>query len=99
MAIWRATNDGVELQVKASPGASRDRVVGTYGDALKISVQAAPEGGKANAAIERLLADLVGVPPRDVSVIRGHTQARKTVAIRGVSVERIQQVLKSPASP
>src|SRR6476620_2636829 len=41
------------LNVKVVPGASRDRVVGRYGDGVKVQVSAPPEGGKANkAAIE-----------------------------------------------
>ena len=58
--------DGAVIAVKAVPGASRDRIVGVLGDALKIAVAAAPEKGKANQAIAATLAKALGVDKRAV---------------------------------
>jgi len=76
---------GVELTVKVVPGASRDRVAGVLGDALKIQVAAPPERGKANAAVIGLLADILGLPEHHVVIVRGATNPRKTVRLVGVS--------------
>ena len=46
----------VTLIVKVVPGSSRDRIVGKYGDALKVQVSAAPERGRANEAVIALIA-------------------------------------------
>jgi len=73
--------------VKVVPGASRDRLAGVHGDALKIQVAAPPERGKANAAVEALLAFLLGVPIRSVEVVRGHSSPRKIVRVSGVAKE------------
>jgi uncharacterized protein len=75
----------VQFPIKVVPGASRDRVVGLLGDALKIQVAAPPEQGKANAAVCALLAIVLGVPPRAVRVAAGSAQPRKTVAVAGLT--------------
>src|SRR3954470_20268647 len=52
------------LQLRVAPGAGRSQVVGRHGDAWKVRVTAAPEGGKANAAVVRLMAATLGLPRR-----------------------------------
>lgn len=78
-----ATRDGATLRVRVSPGASRDRIQGLHGDALKLSVRQPPEKGRANREVARLLADAVGASPRDVEVVGGHTSRDKTVCFHG----------------
>jgi uncharacterized protein YggU (UPF0235/DUF167 family) len=73
------------LQVKVVAGASRDAIDGWLGDTLKVRVVAPPERGKANAAVERLVAEAVGLPKGRVSVVSGHTVTRKTLELVGVS--------------
>ncbi len=90
-----ATANGVELAVKVVPGASRDRIVGPLGDALKIQVSAAPEKGKANVAVIKLIAERLGISPRSISVIRGETNPRKVLAIHGMSLNEVQAALDS----
>lgn len=77
-------NGALQFAVKAVPGAARDRIVGLYGDALKVQVAAPPEGGKANARIEAVLAEALGVPARSVQVVTGHSSPRKVVAVAGL---------------
>ncbi|HWE97792.1 MAG TPA: DUF167 domain-containing protein [Tepidisphaeraceae bacterium] len=48
------------LNVKVVPGAKRDRVVGRYGDGVKVQVSAPPEDGKANRAVVGVLAASLG---------------------------------------
>ena len=74
------------MRVRAQPGASKDAVEETCQDAagqafLKVRVRAAPEKGKANAAIEKVLAAALGLPKTAVSVEKGETQRIKTVRI------------------
>ena len=59
----------VDIRVKAIPGASRDAVAGMLGDRVKVRVSAPPEGGRANKAIEGLIARELGVRPSQVSVV------------------------------
>ncbi len=90
----RAIEGGIEIEVKVVPGASRNKLVGRLGDALKLQVAAPPEKGKANQAVVALIADLFGVPPKQVVVVRGTTAPRKTIRIMGLSKQAAEDVLK-----
>jgi uncharacterized protein len=80
--------------VKVVPGASRNRVVGMLGDALKVQVAAAPERGKANEAVMAVLAEFFGVKKGQIELIAGQTQARKTFVLNGVSAEKLREKLQ-----
>jgi len=87
-ACWRLVAGGAELHVRAQPGASRDAIVGVGEDVtgkrfLRVRVRAVAEKGRANAAIEAVLAEALGVPKSAVSVEKGETQRIKTVRISG----------------
>ena len=86
LPCWRLVPGGAEIRVRAQPNASKDAVEGLGEDAagqtfLKVRVRAVPEKGKANAAIEQVLAKALGVPKSAVSVDKGETQRIKTVRI------------------
>lgn len=82
--MLRATDDGVVIDVHVQPGGSRDEIVGRHGDALKVKVSAPPEGGKANKAVCRLLADAFDVPSSAVEVVSGSTSRRKRIRLAGI---------------
>ncbi len=81
------------INIKVSPGASRDAVDGWMGDVLKVRVKAAPERGKANAAVAGLLASTLGVAKSEVEVVSGHASPRKVVRVVGISKEEVGQRL------
>jgi uncharacterized protein (TIGR00251 family) len=87
------TRSGVVIAVKAVPASSRDQIAGLLGDALKVKVAAPPEGGKANLAICRLIASLLGVPTRDVTVVAGQSHANKRIAVAGVTESQVRSRL------
>jgi uncharacterized protein (TIGR00251 family) len=72
------------LQVRVAPGASRPGIVGRHGAAWKLRVSAAPEAGKANDAVVRLLAETLALPVRDIEIVAGHTSRDKVVELAGV---------------
>ena len=94
MSFLETTPHGVAITVKVVPGASRDRIAGPLGDALKIQVAAPPERGKANAAVEKLLANALGVSAKNVTVVKGLTSPRKTVHVHGVTAEHATDRLR-----
>lgn len=79
---------GCTIRLKVVPGSSRSAIAGWLGERLKVRVAAPPEAGKANEAVRRLLAEALGVPPRQVAIIAGESTPEKTVRISGVSAEQ-----------
>jgi hypothetical protein len=81
---------GIRLRLKVTPKARRTGIGGIQPEAdgtlaLKVSVNAPPEDGKANAAVIALLAKEFGVAKTAISVVSGATDRRKLVEIRGPS--------------
>ena len=93
----RGQPGAARLRVRVAPGASRAAVVGRLGDVWKLRVRAAPERGRANAEVARLLADTLGVSPRDVHVVAGHTSRDKVVEVEQLSLGDAERRLASRA--
>ena len=73
----------LRISVKVIPKSSRTEVVEIQADGtLRVKVAAAPEKGRANAALCEFLADEFGVARSKVEVVAGHTSARKIVMVR-----------------
>ena len=89
----REVGGGAVIAVKAVAGASRDRVVGILGDAVRTATSAAPEKGKANRAIAATLAKALGVDRRSVQLVAGATRPRKEFRVAGLSAEEIRRRL------
>jgi uncharacterized protein (TIGR00251 family) len=92
---WCYSHDGdgggrLTLVLHVQPGAKRTEVVGVHGDALKIRLAAAPVEGAANAVLMAFLAEVFGVPQRQVVLKRGNRSRRKVIeiiqAVRGPDV-------------
>jgi uncharacterized protein (TIGR00251 family) len=84
-----------KLTLRVSPGATRAGVVGRQGTAWKVRVAAPPEGGRANEAVVRLLAETLRVPRRDVEIVSGHGARDKIVALAGIGRDEIERRLAS----
>ena len=88
--------DGVLLQVSATPNAKRTEVDGLHDGALRVRLAAPPIDGRANEALVAWLAKSLGVPKRDVEVLRGESSRRKQVAIavsRDIAAHWLAEVL------
>jgi len=96
-AVIRAGKGGVYVDVWPKPGAKRDEPGGWHEGALRAAVKAPPVEGKANAALEALLAATFGVPRGAVSVARGGKSRRKSVFIEGVDAARASAALPPEA--
>jgi uncharacterized protein (TIGR00251 family) len=70
------------LAVRVQPGASTDAIVGWQGEALRVRVSAPAREGRANAAVARLLAAALGVPPSTVELARGAAGRDKLFRLR-----------------
>lgn len=81
-----AASGGVRLSVQITPNAKKSEVIGVLDDVLKIRLQAQPIEGKANEALVRFLADMLGVPKSAVSITHGQTNKRKIIEVDAPSV-------------
>ena len=67
---------GATFELRVTPRAARNAVSLRDGQ-IRVSVTTAPEGGKANAAVQKLLAKALGVPKSRLTLIRGETARDK----------------------
>jgi uncharacterized protein (TIGR00251 family) len=86
-------DDAIVLRLHVQPGAGRTAVVGVHGDALKVRVAAAPEGGRANAAVLNLVATTIGVKEDAVELTSGQSSRSKRVKVSGVDVDEVRRLL------
>ena len=85
---WRPSESGLIVSVRLTPKGGRDAVDGaeTLSDGrtvLKARVRAAPENGKANESLARILANCCEVGVSRVSLVGGATSRVKTWLIEG----------------
>lgn len=83
-----------ELRVRLTPRAHRDEVTGVREGLVLARVRAPPVDGRANAALVKLLAAALGVPPSRVSIVRGHGAREKRVRVDGVDEETALAMLR-----
>lgn len=81
-------SDGVSVRVRLTPKAARRAIGGTAIDArgipaLKATVTAPPEGGKANKALIGMLAKSWRLPKTSISVKSGAAHRQKTLLVEG----------------
>jgi uncharacterized protein (TIGR00251 family) len=82
---------GAVLPVRAQARARRSEIRGPQAGALKVAVTQAPEKGKANKAIMDLLARQLGLRKSQLELLAGTTSSQKSLLVRGVTREELQQ--------
>lgn len=85
---FTASHEGLKVAVRLTPRAGRNRVEGLANDAagqavLRVAVTEAPEKGRANAALLKLLAKEWRLPKSALSIASGAAARRKTVFVAG----------------
>ena len=85
------------VRLRVAPGAQRAGVVGRHGEAWKVRVAAPPEGGRANEAVVRLLAETLRVPREAVTLVSGHGGRDKIVELTGLDPFQVEQRFASAA--
>ena len=86
------------VRLRVSSGAGRAAIVGRYGDGWKVRVTAAPEHGRANDAVLRLLADALSLPRESLTLVSGHSGRDKIVELTGLGPGLIERRLSSAAT-
>lgn len=90
-----AHENGTVLPVQAQPKAKKNGLAGCHDGALKVQVTQAPENGKANDALEKVIAKSLGLKKSQVSLLSGATSTRKKFLIAGVSVADVESRIET----
>jgi uncharacterized protein (TIGR00251 family) len=77
------------IAVKVVPRAANNEIVGWLDGTLKVRVQAPPEDGRANRALEILLAEALGLKKNAVTITSGRSSAHKRVEVAGLARDEI----------
>ncbi|MEW4527159.1 MAG: DUF167 domain-containing protein [Maioricimonas sp. JB045] len=92
----RSDGEDLLLPVQARPGAKRNECGGVHDGRLRVAVTQAPEKGKANREILRLLAKSLGLRRSQIALEDGETASRKVFRVSGIGtaelLERIDQL-------
>lgn len=81
------------LTLKVVARAACDEIAGWLDGTLKVRVAAPPADGRANAAVEALLARALGLKRGAVKIVAGHTSSRKRAAIEGLDAAEVERRL------
>lgn len=85
-AFWPC-DEGLAIRLRLTPKSSREAIGGieatAEGPAITARVRAVPEDGRANAALEVLVAQWLGMPKSSVAVTSGARSRVKRVTVRG----------------
>jgi uncharacterized protein len=81
------------IAVRVQPRASADAVVGERQGVIAIRLKAPPVDGQANAALLRFLARRLGLPQRDLELVRGAGSREKWIRVQGLSCDAVRTAL------
>jgi uncharacterized protein len=87
------TADGLLLPIQAQPKAKKNAIVGIHDGRLKVAVTQAPEKGKANDAILKLLAKSLELRQSQLDLVSGETSSKKAVRVTGIDAEMLRSRL------
>ena len=86
---------GATLAVRAQPGAKKNAIVGEQAGALKVSVTAPAQDGRANEALIELLAAALKLRRSQFTLLNGATNRNKVFLVEGVSAELLQELVNT----
>jgi uncharacterized protein YggU (UPF0235/DUF167 family) len=93
----RAEGTAVVFGIKVIAGARGTALAGEWNGLLKVKVNRVREDGAANRACLALLADTLGVAPRQIVILQGEFSPRKVLRAEGVSLQDARKKLSAPA--
>ena len=86
----QAQDGGAAFAVRVTPRAGRDRIDPPREGALVVRLAAPPVEGEANAALLRLLAKALRVPPSRVKLLSGSRGRNKRLWVEGLDPDQVR---------
>jgi uncharacterized protein YggU (UPF0235/DUF167 family) len=90
---------GTRLRLRVKAGGRANALLGAHGGALKLSVTAAPEKGKANRAVLALLGGALRLPPSALRILSGHGSPDKSVAVPLAPAQVAERLAAATVAP
>ena len=85
--------NGLTLSLRVQPGAKRSSFDGLWNEThIKVALQAPAVDGKANEAVQKLLATWMGCPKGKVTLLSGQTSRDKVFFISDITLEKVNSV-------
>ncbi len=89
--LFSPTPTGTRILIRVQPRAHRNSIEGIHAGRLKVRLTAPPVEGAANAALIGFLADVLRVPKRDITIVRGLRGREKVVEVEGLTPEEVKE--------
>ncbi len=86
------------LTVYVQPKASKNKIVGIHGEAVKLMITAPPVDGKANKAVINFFAKFFHLPKAQVTLHSGQQSRTKRLQLAGVSLDEAAAILAKALS-
>ncbi len=90
----RQANGEILVGFRVSPSARKTRILGRYGERIKVQVSAQPEHGKANGELVAAVSEWLALPPGCVGIRSGHKSQDKLLSFRGIEEARLRELLE-----
>ena len=94
MIRLESTPQGTLIAIRAQPGAKRNTLLGEHDGALRVAVTAAPDKGKANEAIAKVLSEAIGRPKSAVELVSGQASRQKKFLLVGLEISEVTAILQ-----
>ncbi len=89
MSWITSSGNRVVFTVRVAPRASKDEVLGLYGDTVKIRLQAPPVKGRANKALIQFLSRKLDVQKQQIILLAGESSRDKRIAVACLSENEV----------
>ena len=87
-------NEQIRIILHVQPNATQNRVVGFLDGVLRVNIAAPPTKGKANQELVKFLSSLFGISKNSLSIEKGMTSKKKSIAIRGLGQDQALRLLE-----
>ena len=94
----RGGDDGVLIDIEVTPGTKTVKIPSGYNPwrkRIEVRLSREAQKGKANQQLIRELSGILGIKENDVTLISGHTGHKKTVRIRGMNLEQVNNLMET----
>ena len=94
----REGGDGVLIDIEVTPGTKTVKVPSGYNPwrkRIEVRLTREAQKGKANQQLIRELSGILGIKENDVTIISGHTAHKKTVCIKEMNPEQVNNLMES----